>query len=146
MDYRKLAIDELRNIEQLRAAEKVCRDRLLELNESLKSLKTSTPQSDPVRGGGSQTEERWLNLIAAKMDKERRLKSIQRRLRRFNTAWATLPERDKMVLQIWYIDSGNYDRAECVVNREHCGRATAFRWRDEALINFARAFFGAVVA
>lgn len=145
MDYRKLAIDELRNIEQLRAAEKVCRDRLLELNESLKSLKTSTPQSDPVKGGGNKVEERWLNLIASKTDEERRLKSIQRRLRRFNTAWGVLSERDQTVLMEFYIVGGKAS-AERVATKEYCDRATAYRWRDEALIRFARAYFGEVVA
>ena len=96
MDYRKLAIDELRNIEQLRAAEKVCRDRLAELNAELHSIKIPSPQTDPVKGGGNKVEERWLNLIASKTDEERRLKSIQRRLRRFNTAWAVLSERDRL--------------------------------------------------
>jgi len=145
MDYRKLAIDELRNIEQLRAAEKVCRDRLLELNESLKSLKTSTPQSDPVKGGGNKVEERWLNLIASKTDEERRLKSIQRRLRRFNTAWAVLSERDQAVLTEFYITGGKTP-AERIATKEHCDVRTAYRWRDEAIICFARAFFGEVVA
>jgi len=145
MDYRKLAIDELRNIEQLRAAEKVCRDRLLELNESLKSLKTSTPQSDPVKGGGNKVEERWLNLIAAKMDEERRLKSIQRRLRRFNTAWAVLSERDQAVLTEFYIMGGS-GCAERIAAKECCDRVTAYRWKDDALIRFARAFYGEVMA
>lgn len=144
MDYRKLSIDELRHVNELRAAERICRDRLDELSAELHAFKIPSPQADPVQGGGNKTEERWLSIIASQMDEERRLKNVRRRLRRFNTAWAVLSERDKAVLTEWYIVGGN-NCAERVANREHCDTRTAFRWRDEALITFARAFLGAVV-
>lgn len=144
MDYRKFAADELRNIEQLRAAVRICGDRLTELNESLRSCKNSSPQADPVHGGGSKTEERWLNILAAQIDEEKRYKDLRRRIRRFNTAWAVLSERDKAVLTEFYITGGS-GCAERIATREHCDARTAYRWRDEALICFARAFYGGVV-
>ena len=145
MDYRKIAIDELRHINEIRTAEAVCRDRLIELNDRLRSLKIPAPQTDPVQGGGSRTEDRWLNIIAAKCDEEKRLRNVRRRLKRFDTAWAALDERDRSVLKTWYIDPGRFDRADCVVQKLRCARSTAYEWRDEALINFSRAYFGAVV-
>lgn len=145
MDYRRYAIDELRRVNGLRAAERVCRDRLAELSEELRAFRIPSPQTDPVQGGGNKTEERWLSIIASQQDEERRLKNTRRRLRRFNTAWAVLSERDRAILETWYIETGNFDRAEVVSSREHCGRATAYRWRDEAIICFARAYFGTVV-
>jgi len=144
MDYRRYAIDELRSVGELRAAEKVCLDRLVELDERLQALKVPSPQADPVSGGGSRTEERWLNLIAAKADEERRLREIRRRLRRFDTAWAAIGERDRRVLEEWYIVGGR-SCAERVAAREYCDERTARRWRDDALVRFARAYYGAVV-
>jgi len=144
MDYRKLAVDELRHINELRSADRICRNRLDELTAELHSMKIPSPQSDPVQGGGNKTEERWLSIIASQMDEERRLKNVRRRLKRFNTAWVVLSERDRAVLTGFYIDT-NGNGAERVANREHCDRATAYRWRDEAIISFARAFYGAVV-
>lgn len=144
MDYRKYAMDELRRVNGLRAAERVCRDRLAELSEELRSFRIPAPQADPVQGGGSKTEERWLNIIASRQDEERRLKNIRRRLRQFNTAWNTLTERDKMVLAEWYINNGK-NCAENIAAKEHCDRATAYRWRDEAILYFARAYYGDVV-
>lgn len=145
MDYRKLAIDELRAVQQLRAAERICRDRLDELSAELHAFKIPSPQADPVQGGGNKTEERWLSIIASQMDEERRLKNVRRRLRRFNTAWRTLSERDKAALIEWYITPGNFDRAEKVSGEQRCSRRTAFDYRDDAIINFARAFYGEVV-
>jgi len=145
VDYRKFAMDELRHIEELRAAERICRDRLLELRESLHSIKSPALETEPVKGGGNKTEERWLNIIAAQMDEEKRLRNVRRRIKRFDVAWAVLSERDQLVLTVWYIEGGSFDRAEKLSNREGCGRATAFRWRDEALISFTRAFYGEVV-
>lgn len=145
MDYQKYAIDELVHIEQLRVAEKVCRDRLAELNEKLHTVKIPSPQTDPVKGGGSKTEDRWLNLITAKADEEKRLKNVRRRLRRFNTAWAVMSERDQNVLTAFYIQGGK-NCAERIASREHCDERTAFRWRDEALLCFTRAFYGDIVS
>ena len=82
MDYRKLAEDELRHVEELRAAEKICRDRLSDLTDQLHTTKVPSPQSDPVHGGGSKIEDRWLNIIALKMDEEKRLRNVRRRTRR----------------------------------------------------------------
>lgn len=144
MDYRKLAVDELRKISALRTAEVVCRDRLSELNDRLHTLKIPSPQAAPVQGGGNRTEEQWLNVIASKSDEERRLRSLRRRLKRFDLAWNKLTDRDKAVLDVWYITGGR-NAAEAVANREHCDRSTAFRWRDEAIISFARTFYGEVV-
>lgn len=144
MDYRTMAINELRNIPALRAAERICRDRLAELEDELHSLKIPSPQTDPIQGGGNKTEERWLSIIASQVDEERRLKNVRRRLRRFNTAWAVLTDRDRAALTDWYIEPG-YDCAERTTRREGCSRATAFRWRDESLVVFTRAFYGVVV-
>jgi len=49
MDYRRLAVDELRHINELRAAERICRDRLAELTEELHGMKIPSPQTDPVQ-------------------------------------------------------------------------------------------------
>jgi hypothetical protein len=144
MDYRKLAEEELQQVGQLRTAERICRERLAELTEQLNNVRIPGLQKDPVRGGGTKTEERWLTVIAAKMDEERRLKQLSRRLKQFDAAWAVLDDRDRAALDEWYIAGGN-NCAERLARREHCEIRTAFRWRDEAIIRFARAFYGAVV-
>ena len=144
MDYRKFAADELRHIEALRAAERICRDRLSDLSEELNSFKVPSLQMDPVKGGGTKTEERWLNILSAQMDEEKRLKNVRRRIKRFNIAWEVLTERDQKVLTGFYITGGS-SCADRIADSEHCDVRTAFRWRDEALVSFTRAFYGAVV-
>lgn len=146
MDYRTLAIDELRNISARRTAAYVCRDRLAELSGRLRSLRGRTQSTEPVTGSGdNQVEAQWLSLLASKADEEQRLKTVLRCTRRFDAAWQTLTDRDRDVLTEFYITGGKgaADRVSVIM---HCDRATAFRWRDDALISFTRAFFGAVVA
>lgn len=144
MDYRTMAINELRNIPALRAAERICRDRLAEMEDELTSFRIPSPQSDPVQGGGNKTEERWLSIIAAQQDEERRLRNVRRRLRRFNTAWGALSERDRSVLSDWYIEPG-MDCPERTMRREGCSRRTAYTYRDSALVTFTRSFYGVVI-
>ncbi len=144
-DYRKDAIDELKCITALRAAAQNCRDRLKELDSELIKIKGVTLQTDPIQGGGNKTEERWCNIVNEK-DKEReKLRPVLKRLNRFDRAWEVLSVRDRNVLTDWYIESGHYDRADRVVCNLGCSRSTAFTWRDDALINFTRAWCGAVV-
>ena len=146
MDYRTLAIDELRNISARRTAAYVCRDRLAELTGRLRGLRGRTQSTEPVTGSGdNQVEAQWLNLLAAKTDEEQRLKTVLRCTRRFDEAWQTLTDRDRDVLTEFYIVGGR-GAADRAALKLRCDPRTAFRWRDEALIAFTRSFFGAVVA
>lgn len=143
MDYRKFAIDELTHVEELRAADRVCRDRLSDLTDQLHTTRVPSLQSEPVHGGGSRTEDRWLSIIGQKINEENRLRNVERKLRRINTAWSVLSERDQTVLTVFYINGGK-GAAERLATKESCDERTAFRWRDEALACFTRAFYGVV--
>lgn len=142
MDYRQLAIDELRRIADLRIARTICADRLRELSDRMTTI-PGTSNPDRVPGGGHSTEDRLLGLIAAKSDEERRLRDIRRSLARFDHAWQALDEQEQMVLDAFYI-SKHRNAADWVAACAPCDRATAYRWRDKALIHFTRAFYGAV--
>ena len=145
MDYRLKAIDKLRHIREYEAAYKVRLDKLRELDDQLKALKIPSPKSDPVQGGGTKVEERWLNLIAEKGEvQDEEFEHTKRRVKRFNTAWAALSERDKRVLTLWYIEKYRGDKAQIVADELKIARCTAYVYRDEALENFALAYYGAV--
>ena len=145
MDYRKLAIDELHRLGTLRTAETICRDRLHEMDSRMRSAKGVKLSAEPVIGSGANhTEEQWLNIIAAKTDEERRLRGVLRCLKRFDIAWSALDVQAQKVLTEFFI-VGGFNCADRFASKEHCDRATAYRWRDEALISFSRAYFGAVV-
>lgn len=145
MDYRKSATDELRRIPGLRAAQKNCQDRISDLNDKLTATKNPMMDKQPVSGTPSAADERWLNLISAKSDEEERLKKTRRELRRFYTAWRILSERDRRILELFYIEKpADYiDRCAAVI---HCSaRSRVYEVKDEALIAFTRAYYGEVV-
>lgn len=143
MDYRPLAIDELSRVADLRVAKTVCIDRLRELTDRMTSL-PGTSNPEPVHGGSHSTEDHLLGLIAAKSDEERRLREIRRSLGRFNLAWNSLNDQEQKVLDAFYITRYR-NAAEYIAASSPCDRATAFRWRDKALIRFTRSFFGTVI-
>lgn len=145
MDYRKLAIDEIRRISELRAAEKICRDRLAELKDRLMTVKNIMSDKVVVTGSHKSVEDRWLDIIAAQSDEEKRLRNVRRRLRRFNTAWSTLSERDRRVLSLFYIEKPRNYLDQCAAVIGCSARSRVYEVRDEALINFTRAFYGEVV-
>lgn len=142
MDYRLLAADELRKLNHNYTAEKVIKLRIIELDNILKSSGGGTGGATPNSGGGNKTEHKWLSLISSIDDEKRRLKTVTRAIRRVELALSAVSEEEARVLRSAYIENRNMDD---IAGCEHVSRATAYRLRDSALINFTRAFYGAVV-
>ena len=115
------------------------------MDSRMRSPKGVKLSADPVTGSGTNhTEEQWLNIIASKADEERRLRNVLRCLKRFDIAWCVLDAQAQKVLTEFFIVGGR-GCAERLAGKEFCDIRTAYRWRDEALIEFTRAYFGAVV-
>jgi hypothetical protein len=144
MDYRIRAIDILGRVDAQRSAKTNCIEQIRELDAKMAALPgLSSPDALPG-GGGNHTEDRWLSLIAAKTDAEERLRGALRALKQFERAWELLDERDHDVLTEFYI-SGRRGAPDRLALKLHCDRSTTYRWRDDALIRFTRAFYGIVV-
>lgn len=142
MDYRVLAIDELKRLNHNYTAEKIIRSRILELDAALKSSGGGAGGATPNPGGGNKTEHRWLNLISSISDEKKRLREVTRDIRRVETALSAVTEGEVRILRAAYIEGRDMNE---IAGKEHISRATAYRLRDSAIISFTRAFYGAVV-
>lgn len=142
MDYRLLAIDELKKLNHNYTAEKVIKLRIIDLDTRLKSSGGGIGGATPNIGGGNKTEHKWLSLISSISDEKKRLKDVNRAIRRVELALSAVSEEEARILREAYIENRNMDE---IAGKEHVSRATAYRLRDSALINFTRAFYGAVV-
>ena len=145
MDYRDKAIDELSRYLANCKAKEITKSRIVEQETALKSIRAggTTPNS----GGGNKTEHKWLSLIASIEDEKMRFKKVAREVRRVEEAMSVLPEDEARILRLVYIEKRNKEKHSMdeIAANEHISRATAYRLRDSALINFTRAFYGAVI-
>lgn len=143
MDYRVLAIDELKKLNHNYTAEKNIKSRILELETALKSSGIALVGGVvPSSGGENKTEHKWLSLISSIDDEKQRLISVARGIERVETALSAVSEDEARILREAYIEERRMDE---IADIEHISRSTAYRLRDSALINFTRAFYGAVI-
>ncbi len=142
MDYRVLAVDELKRYRKNCIAEKITKSKIIEYETALKSSGSGAGGTTPNSGGGNKTEHKWLSLIASIEDEKMRFKKVAREVRRVESAMSVLSDGEARILRLACIEERNMDE---IAANEHMSRATAYRLRDSALINFTRAFYGAVV-
>ena len=142
VDYRELAIDELKKLKQYYAAEKIIKSRITELDACLKSIGGKTRGASTKDGGGNETENKWVNIISNISDEEERLKRVTCAIKRVDLALSAVSDEEAKFLRWAYVEGAGIDN---FAQTEHMGTRIVYRLRKRALINFARAFFGAVV-
>ena len=141
MDYRILAVDELLNIKKYRTAEKIAKIRICELESTLKSVGGGA-SGGTAKSGENKTEHRWLSLLASIDDERERLEGATRNIEKVEIALSAVSEDERKLLEMCYIQKKSVER---FAEEASMSRATAYRLRDEALINFTRAMYGTVI-
>ena len=141
MDYRVFAIDELQRVNQLYAAERNIKSRIAEIDSRMKSVNSGGTGTSGGRGD-NKTEHKLLSLIASKDDEKNRLREVLRGIKRVEDSLATLTDAERKVLQALYVEGRS---ANELAAAEYSSRSTIYRIRDDALIKFTRAMFGAVI-
>lgn len=141
MDYRVFAEDELLNYDLKCIAVKIGKERLRELEMDFESI-GGRNNARCNRGAGNRTEERWLNMIINIEDEKERLEKAQKSIERIDLALSALPEEQKRILKALYFDEVHMTP---LAKRENVSMRTLYRMKDKALMNFTRAYFGAVI-
>ena len=142
MDFRILAVDELRRYKSLLTASQTTKLKIIELEGMLKSSGGGSGGEIAGTGGGNKTEHKRLSLISSIDDEKGRLKSAARGTKRVELALESLNEEEAQILKALYIDGQKIDT---FAEKEHMSRATAYRLREIAVINFTRSLYGAVI-
>ena len=65
MNWKKEAENDLRCYMKRKASLNNLRDQILTLRLEQESIKACTADSEPVKGGGSKTEDRWIDKLSA---------------------------------------------------------------------------------
>ena len=135
MDFRILAVDELRRYKSLLTASQTTKLKIIELEGMLKS-------SGSGSGGENKTDSEWLDLISSIDDEKGRFESVARETKRVEFALESLNEEEAQILKALYIEEQKIDT---FAEKEHMSRATAYRLRENAVINFTRSLYGVVI-
>ena len=127
MDWKREAADELRNYTNRKAAIENIRDQIADLATEITSIRSASADGSPVAGGSNGRDD------------AQRL--TENRVRRVDRALNQLSERDRCVLQRFYITPciGGVER---LCRELAIEKTTAYRWKDCALRNFTITMYG----
>lgn len=142
MDWKKIAVEDLRNYNYLEQAIVSLPLQISALEEEFLATKGTLGQPEPVSGGQQKkAEERLLSNICRRQRLEHNLQAVKRLLANINDGLAVLTEAEKLVLECFFIN-----RTEDYLERLHVALdyelAQIYRIKDAALRKFTMAMYG----
>lgn len=142
MNWKAEAIKDLKSYPQRKQAIENIKQRMEILDEQFVSLK-GISAGEPVMGGMSRQEEKWLDNIAERERLGFSLKVAEELIKLTENGLNVLDERERKVLQGFYIE--RMDRCvEILCDNLHIAKSSLYRLRDEALRKFTLAEYGTV--
>ena len=136
MDWKREAADELRNYMNRKAAIANISGQIADLATEITSIRSASADGSPVAG-----DDALVNNILKRERLEEAQRLTENRVRRVDRALNQLSERDRCVLQRFYITPciGGVER---LCRELAIEKTTAYRWKDCALRNFTITMYG----
>ncbi len=141
MNWKKEAMEKLGDYDAKRNALSSIPAEIKRLELSATSIRSSTSDSSPVKGGGSVYEDRILSNIAHRQELERSLAEAKAWVDMVDKGLAVLTAQERKILDRFYIHpaKGNVDR---LCEELACERSQVYRRKDDALRHFTIALYG----
>ena len=140
MNWKREAIDKLKNYEAHRQALENIPREIKRLESAYTGLRSASTENAPVSGGGGTREDCVLSNIVLRDELKRRLKEARLWTAQVDKALAVLGEEDKLVLDRFYIHRAKGNAGE-LCERLNVEQATVYRKRDSALRRFTIALY-----
>lgn len=142
MNWKREAVDKLKNYEAHKLALESLPKEIKRLESSFAGIRSATTDGTPVSGGGGSTrEDVMLSNIVHRDELKRRLKEARLWVSMVDKALAVLSDEEKMVLDRFYIHQAK-GAIEDLCGRLNIEKATVYRRRDNALRRFTIALYG----
>lgn len=141
MDWKREAIDKLKNYEARRGALERIPQEIERLELAYAGLRSATTDGTPVSGGGSTREDSMLSNIVHREELARRLGEARLWVEMVNQAFGALTDEERLVLDRFYI---HRSKGGVIGLCEELGveQSTVYRKRDAALRHFTIALYG----
>lgn len=142
MNWKREAIDKLKNYEAHKLALESLPKEIRRLESSFAGIRSATTDGTPVSGGGGSTrEDVMLSNIVHRDELKRRLKEARLWVSMVDKALAVLDDEERLVLDRFYIHQVK-GVIEDLCGRLNVEKATVYRRRDNALRRFTIALYG----
>ena len=133
MNWKREAIDKLKNYEAHREALENIPKEIKRLESAYAGIRSATTDGTPVSGGGNTREDSMLSNIVHRDELKRRLREAR--------LWVAQVDKERLVLDRFYIHRAKGNVGE-LCERLNVEQATVYRKRDSALRRFTIALYG----
>lgn len=141
MNWKREAIDKLKNYEAHREALENIPKEIKRLESAYAGIRSATTDGTPVSGGGNTREDSMLSNIVHRDELKRRLREARLWVAQVDKALAVLDDEERLVLDRFYIHQAKGNVGE-LCERLNVEQATVYRKRDSALRRFTIALYG----
>lgn len=141
MNWKREAIDKLKNYEAHREALENIPKEIKRLESAYAGIRSATTDGTPVSGGGNTREDSMLSNIVHRDELKRRLKEARLWVSMVDKALAVLDDEERLVLDRFYTHPAKGNVGE-LCERLHVEQSTVYRKRDNALRRFTIALYG----
>lgn len=141
MNWKREAIDKLKNYEAHREALENIPKEIRRLESAYVGIRSATTDGTPVSGGSNTREDSMLSNIVHRDELKRRLREARLWVAQVDKALAVLDDEERLVLDRFYIHRAKGNVGE-LCERLNVEQATVYRKRDSALRRFTIALYG----
>ena len=141
MNWKREAIDKLKNYEAHRVALENIPKEIKRLESTYAGIRSATTDGTPASKDGNTREDFMLSNIVHRDELKRRLKEARLWVAQVDNALAVLDDEERLVLNLFYIHRVK-DNVKELRKRLNVEQATVYRKRDSVLRRFTIALYG----
>lgn len=141
MNWKREAIDKLKNYEAHREALENIPKEIRRLESAYAGIRSATTDGTPVSGGGNTREDSMLSNIVHRDELKRRLKEARLWVAQVDKALSVLDDEERLVLDRFYIHRAKGNVGE-LCERLNLEKTAVYDRRDKALRRFTIALYG----
>lgn len=141
MNWKREAIDKLKNYEARREALENIPKEIKRLESSYAGIRSAATNGTPVSGGGNTREDAMLSNIVHRDELKRRLKEARLWVAQVDKALAVLDDEERLVLDRFYIHRTKDSVVE-LCDRLNLEKTAVYDRREKALRHFTIALYG----
>lgn len=143
MNWKKEAVDNLKEYRFRRQAMESIPEEIRRLEEESTRIRSVTTDATPVHGGGGSTrEDALLSNIVLRDELKARLRDTRRWLARVDRALATLDDDEQRVLRMLYVDQQKGAVARLCEELKLQDDRSVYKRKDKAVRHFTIAMYG----
>lgn len=143
MDYKRIAMSELRDYEAKVEAIRSLTERIKTLNSQIDGIHSATSDGTPVQGGGNQREEMLCNNIALRDQLAANLDVVTGQVASIERGLNRLDAKHRRILELFYIRR-EYGYLQRLCNEFNESEREVYRDKDDALRQYTISRYGVI--